>query len=366
MDKIYKNFITKYRISWIIYKEKIYMKRLPELLRYAIFFILLFGLFLSGCAPVNTASTTATQPRVDNVSLQLQWVTQAQFAGYYVALEKGWYKDEGINLTIIPGAPDVVAIDLVVSGHRDFATALLADLTLAVQSKKPIISLAQIQQKNGLLLVSKKDSGIATPVDFAGKRVGVWMGGWEAQFWALMAQSGLNRNDFTLVAQGFSMDPFVKGELDVSSAMVYNEYQTLLEQGIPSADVNVFDYAEYGLGFPGDTLFTTQQMVEKNPDLCARFVKASLKGWQYAINHPEEAVEIVLKYDGTGYQKRPHQLAMMKEIAGLVRIGDQPIGKTDEAAVQRTIDTLYKYGVLSATLNAKEVFTNQFWVAVTP
>lgn len=338
------------------------MSKSQKQFRFLVSLIFVFLFFLTACSPASTP--TPTQPPVDNVSLQLQWVTQAQFAGYYVALDKGWYKDEGINLTIVPGAPDVLAIDLVVSGNRDFATTLLADLTLAVQSKKPVVSLAQIQQKNGLLLVTRKDSGIASPKDFAGKRVGVWMGSWEAQFWALMAQSGLSRNDFKLVAQGFSMDPFLKQELDVASAMIYNEYQSVLETGIPSSDLNIIDYADYGLGFPGDTLLTSQQMVAQKPDLCARFVKASLRGWQYAIIHPEEAADIVLKYDTSGVQKRPHQLAMMQEIAKLVQVGDQPLGKTDEAAVQRTIDTLFKYGVLSSSINAKDVFTNQFWVAI--
>ena len=323
---------------------------------------IVLSFLLSACVPTETA--TPTQPTVDNVSLQLQWVTQAQFAGYYVAQDKGWYKEEGIDLTIVPGAPDVLPIDLVVSGNRDFATSLLADLTLAVQSNKPVVSLAQIQQKNGLLLVSRKDSGIASPQDFKGKRVGVWMGGWEAQFWALMAQSSIAKTDFKLVAQGFSMDPFLKKELDVASAMIYNEYQTVIESGIPASDLNVFDYADYGLGFPGDTLLTSRQMVEQKPDLCARFVKASLRGWQYAINHPEEAVDIVMKYDAAGTLTRPHQIAMMQEIAKLVQVGNQPLGKTDEAAVQRTIDNLSKYGVLSNNINAKDVFTNQFWVAV--
>lgn len=338
------------------------MSKSQKQFRFLVSLIFVFLFFLTACSPTITA--TPTQPPVDNVSLQLQWVTQAQFAGYYVALDKGWYKDEGINLTIVPGAPDVFAIDLVVSGNRDFGTSLLADLTLAVQSKKPVVSLAQIQQKNGLLLVTRKDSGIASPKDFAGKRVGVWMGSWEAQFWALMAQSGLSRNDFKLVAQGFSMDPFLKQELDVASAMVYNEYQTVIEKGIPAYAMNVIDYADYGLGFPGDTLLTSRQMVEQKPDLCARMVKASLRGWQYAVNHPEEAVEIVLKYDTSGVQTRPHQFAMMQEIAKLVQVGNQPLGKTDEAAVQRTIDNLFKYGVLSSSINAQDVFTDQFWVAV--
>ncbi len=146
------------------------MRRLKNIQQNIVLLVLMALAVLSACAP---EVAIPTEPPIDHVSMQLQWVTQAQFAGYYVALDKGWYKEAGIDLTIIPGAPDISAIDLVVSGHREFGTALLADLTLAVESKKPVISLAQIQQKNGLLLVSRKESGISSPEDFEEQRVGV-------------------------------------------------------------------------------------------------------------------------------------------------------------------------------------------------
>lgn len=308
-----------------------------------------------------SAPSSPTARPLDKVSLQLQWVTQAQFAGYYVALDKGWYTEEGIDLKIVPGAPDVVPIELVLSGTRDFGTSLLADLAVAVQAQKGVVSLAQIQQKNGLMLVTKKSAGIEKPQDFVGKRVGVWLGGWEAQFWALMAQAGVDKTQFELVAQGYSMEPFLNGELDVASAMIYNEYYAVLESGVKADDLNLIDYADYGLGFPGDTLFTSRSMMDKNPDLCARMVRASLRGWKYAVENPEEAVDIVLKYDDTGMQTREHQLSMMNEIAKLVQVGDQPLGKTEEAAVRVTIEALLKYGILAGSVNPGDVFTNQFW-----
>ncbi len=332
--------------------------------------ILVIAMLLAilGLGACTGATPTPTPRPLDKVSLQLQWVTQAQFAGYYVALDKGWYSEEGIDLTIVPGAPDVIPVELVVSGTRDFATSLLADLTVAVQANKPVISIAQIQQKNGLLLVARKDSDIERPQDFVGKRVGVWLGGWEAQFWALMAEAGVERDQFQLVSQGYSMDPFLKGELDVASAMIYNEYYVVLESGVKPEELNIIDYADYGLGFPGDTLFTTRRMVEENPDLCMRMVRASLRGWKYAIDNPQEAVDIVLKYDETGMQTREHQLSMMEEIAKLVLVqgtsGDQPIGKTNEAAVRLTIDSLLKYGILAGPVNAGDVYTDQFWVDI--
>ncbi|MCL4528947.1 MAG: ABC transporter substrate-binding protein [Chloroflexi bacterium] len=306
-----------------------------------------------------SGQSVPAQPKLTPVTLQLQWVTQAQFAGYYVALDKGWYKDEGIDLTIIPGGPDVSPLDLVASGTRDFGTSLLADLAVAVQGNKPVIGIAQIQQKNGLLLIAKKSSGILSPADLKGKKVGVWLGSWEAQFDALTAKEGISKNDFTLVQQGYSMTPFIKGDLDVASAMSYNEYYSVLESGIAPEDINIIDYANYGLDFPGDVLFTSKTTVDQNPDLCTRMVRASLKGWQYAIAHPSEAVDIVLRYDKTGEQTRQHQLSMMTEIAKLVQ-GPQ-LGRSDDAALQRTIDTLLQFGILKGAVQPADVMTNKFW-----
>ena len=328
---------------------------------------LLLGLVLCialllACGP----EPTPTEPPVEAVSLQLQWVTQAQFAGYYVALDKGWYREEGIDLTINPGGPDLVPLDLVTAGTHDFGTVLLADLIVAVQDGKPLVSIAQIQQSNGLLLLAHKSSGIEGPADFVGKRVGVWLGGWEAQFDALMAREGLTAGDFELVSQGFSMDPFLAGSLDVASAMIYNEYHVVLESGVRAESLNIIDYANYGLDFPGDTLFTSRRLAQENPDLCARMVRASLRGWEYAVQHPEEAVDIVLKYDQSGIQTESHQLSMMEEIAKLVSLPLRPIGFTDRDDVRRTIDTLLSYGVLSQAVQPDDVFTNEFWEQARP
>ncbi len=332
--------------------------RISKALPILVLLSLVAGL-LAGCQGENTA-----QAIPDKVTLQLQWVTQAQFAGYYVALDKGWYLEENIELAIIPGGPDLVPVDLVMSGTRDFGTGLLADLAMAIEVGKPVISIAQVQQNNGLMLVVHKDSGIAGPADFAGKRVGVWLGSWEAQFDAMIAQAGLSLNDFELVAQGYSMDPFLNRELDVASAMVYNEYQSILESGVSANDLTIIDYANYGLSFPGDTLFTSRTIAEQNPSLCVRMLRATLRGWQYAVEDPEEAAEIVLKYDQSGTQTRGHQVAMMKEIARLVSVSGIEMGYTDPASVQLMVDTLVQYGVLNQAVDINQVFTNQFWEQV--
>jgi NitT/TauT family transport system substrate-binding protein len=329
-------------------------------------FLRLFALTF-GCLSMTACSVWSqapTPPPVEPVSLQLHWVTQAQFAGYYVALDKGWYREEGIDLTIHPGGPDLAPVDLVASGMHTFGISLLADLSVAIQQGHPVVSIGQIQQANGLLLIARKSSGIREPKDFVGKRIGIWLGNWETQFNALVAQEGIAPNDFELVSQGWSMDPFLEGELDVASAMTYNEYHVVLESGMTPDEITIIDYADYGLDFPGDALFTSRQMVEDNPDLCARMLRASLRGWQYAIEHPEEAVDIVLKYDETGVQTRDHQLSMMNEIAKLVYVSVRPLGYTDRSDVARMLDTLMHYQVLSGPVQPEDIYTNEFWEQV--
>lgn len=316
----------------------------------------LFSLLLFACSPNEEVHAPEPSKALTPARLQLQWVTQAQFAGYYVALDKGWYRDEGIELTIKPGGPDTIPVDLVSAGTSDFGTALLIDLAVDIGNGKPVISIGQIQQANGLLLIAKKDSGIKQPKDFLGKRIGVWMGSWEAQFNALLAKEGLNANDVNLIAQGWSMKPFLRGELDVASAMIYNEYHIVLESGIKPEDLNIIDYAHYGLDFPGDVLFTSHQVLKKNPSLCRGMLRASLKGWQYAMEHPEEAVDIILKFDKSGIQTKQHQLSMIKEITKLVQVTGRGLGYIDEVTIKRMIDLLVHYKLMKTSIAYRDIF----------
>lgn len=310
-----------------------------------IIFIIAPGLAGSGCRSRQ------------KVSLQLQWITQAQFAGYYVALDKGWYADYGIDMTIKQGGPDSSPVDLVSSGKSDFGTGLLSDLCVAVEAGKPVISIAQIQQKNGMILITKKSSGIKEPQDLIGKRVGIWLGSWDAQFKALMANEGINLDSINIISQGPSMEPFLNGEIDVASAMTYAEYQL---ESVQANELNIIDYADYGLGFPGDVLFAASRTVKQNPTLCTHMVQASLKGWQYAIEHPEEATDIVMKYAENGELNRNAQSSMMNQISKLVKTAGRDIGFTDRTTVKQVIYIL-RQNVLKSPLQPEDVFTNYFW-----
>ena len=254
----------------------------------------------------------------------------------------------------------MVPVDLVAAGTLDFGTTLLSDLTVAIQKGKPAISIAQIQQANGLRLVSKKTSGIETPDDFIGKSVGVWLGGWEAQFNALMAQHKIHQDQLKVVSQGWSMTPFIEGQLDVASAMIYNEYNMVVAAGLKPDELKLIDYADYGLDFPGDVLFTSVEKLKKDPDLCQRMVNASLRGWQHALDFPEQAVDIVLKYDKAKVQTLGHQLKMMTEIGKLIRGNGSRIGSTDPERVKKMVDLLHEYNIMTTTVALDKIYTSQF------
>ncbi len=319
--------------------------------------IITCAVFLTGCIFNPSPPVIGLQ----SVTLQLQWIPQAQFAGYYVALDKGWYRQEGLNLIIKPGGPEISTTEEVAAGNAEFGTTFLTDLTVSISKGRPVISIAQIQQMNGLLLLTKKSSDIRRPRDFVGKRIGIWGSSWEAQLNALLARENISREDVQIVPQGFDMEPFLKGDLDVASAMVYNEYHQVLESGMKLQDLNIIDYVLYGLGFPGDVLFTNRRLVQENPDLCLKMLRASLHGWQYAVDNPKEAVDIVLKYDKSGQATRSHQLSMMREVSRLVKVSWRSMGYTDPTAIQQMMDILLRYKVLTVQFQSGAIYTNQFW-----
>lgn len=323
---------------------------------------LLMVFFFTACAGSEKSDTKKEdQTKLTPVSLQLQWMTQAQFAGYYVALDKGWYKEEGLDMTIYPGGPDIVAVDLVTSGTRDFGTTLLADLVVSISRNKPAVSIAQIQQNNGLRLICKKDSGIRGPSDFIGKKIGVWLGGWEVQFNALLVKSGISHENVEEVSQGFSMRPFLDGRIDVASAMIYNEYNMVIAAGIKPEEIHIIDYADYGLDFPGDVIFTSKKMMKQYPELCLKIIRASMRGWKYALENIDEAVEIVLKHDSSLIAKRDHQTKMMLEIKALIMGGeDTELGKMSPEAYEKMIKLLEQYNMIGSPLASGDVYNSEF------
>jgi NitT/TauT family transport system substrate-binding protein len=309
-----------------------------------------------------TTAAAASGP-ADKVRLQLKWVPQAQFAGYYVALERGYYKDENLDVTLLPGGPDIVSEQQVANGQAEFGVDWVASFLAFRDRGLPITIVSQVYQSSGLLLVSKKTANIVKPEDLKGKKVGVWYGGNEFEFLALMDKLGFNPDrDLTVIKQGFTMDPFLAGQMDAASAMTYNEYQVVLESGVKAEDLNVIRYTDEGVGMLQDNLFTSEEYLQSNRDIVTRFVRASMKGWQDAVTDQKFAVDTIMKYAEKGSTTVEHQTAMMSEVAKLVvpeGWSKEKIGLMDEARFKTTADIALKFKVITQPADPAKSYTNE-------
>ena len=283
----------------------------------------------------------------DDVTLQLKWVTQAQFAGYYVAAAKGYYTDENLNVTIKPGGPDIAPGQVIAGGGADVVIDWMPSALAAREQGLPLVNIAQPFKHSGLMLTCLKESGVATPADFADKTLGVWFYGNEYPFLSWMSQLGLKTDGsaggVTVLKQGFNVDPLLQKQAACISTMTYNEYHQVLEAGVSPDDLVTFKYEDQGVATLEDGLYVLEDNL-KDPafeDKMVRFVRASMKGWKYAEANPDEAAGIVLEADETGAQTEGHQKTMMAEVAKLTAGSN---GALDEADYKRTVATLLAGG----------------------
>ncbi|KJZ32931.1 nitrate ABC transporter substrate-binding protein [Paracoccus sp. S4493] len=283
-----------------------------------------------------------------DLTLQLKWVTQAQFAGYYVAQEKGFYEEEGVNLTILPGGPDIAPTQVLAGGGADVIVEWMPAALAAREKGLPMVNIAQPFKASGMMLTCLKESGISDPAtDFAGKTLGVWFAGNEYPFLSWMNTLGLSTEGgpegVTVLKQGFNVDPLLQKQAACISTMTYNEYWQVIDAGIAENDLVTFKYEDQGVATLEDGLYVLEETLEdseKVTDLVG-FVRASMRGWQYAAENPEEAAQIVLDNDETGAQTLEHQTRMMTEIAKLLEGSDGTLAKAD---YQRTVDILLSGG----------------------
>jgi NitT/TauT family transport system substrate-binding protein len=283
----------------------------------------------------------------DAVTLQLKWVTQAQFAGYYVAKEKGFYTDENLDVTIKPGGPDIAPEQVIAGGGADVIVTWMAAGLAARDKGVGLVNIAQPFKKAGMQLVCPKDGPVKTEADFKGHTLGVWFFGNEYPFYAWMNKLGLSTeggpNGVTVLKQSFDVQPLIQKQADCISVMTYNEYWQLMDAGYKPEDLIVFNYTAMGNDLLEDGLYVLEDKL-KDPafaDKMVRFVRASMKGWKYASEHPDEAGEIVVENGG---QDENHQKRMMGEVAKLI---DNADGKLIEAAYERTAKALVDQKIIS-------------------
>jgi len=283
----------------------------------------------------------------DEVRLQLQWVTQAQFAGYYVALENGYYEDEGLDVTILPGGPDIAPPQVLAGGGADAMLNWMPSALAARENGLPVVNIAQPFKTSGLMLTCWKDTGITGPQDFRGRTIGVWFFGNEYPFLSWMSQEGIptegGEDGVTVLKQGFNVDPLLQRQADCISTMTYNEYWQVIDAGVSPDELVTFKYEEQGVATLEDGIYVLEENLEDPAfaDKMVRFVRASMAGWKWAEENPEEAAMIVLDYDETGAQTEEHQVRMMGEIAKLTAGSN---GALDAADFDRTVATLLAGG----------------------
>jgi NitT/TauT family transport system substrate-binding protein len=322
------------------------------------------------CLSLALAGVMGSAHAADKFTVQLKWLPQAQFAGYYVAQAKGFYKDAGLDVTIKPGGPDIAPPQVLAASGADLAVDWMPSALAAREAGAPLVNVSQVFNRSGMMLTCKKSSGVATPKDFKGKTLGVWFGGNEYPFLAWMAILGYKTDganpDVKVLKQGFNVDPLLQNQAACISTMIYNEYWQIIDAGVKPDQLVTFFYEDQGVAMLEDGLYALGPKL-KDPafvDKAARFVKASLKGWEYAIKNQDEAVKIVLAADTSGGSTAAVQKRQLENVAKLITTAGTPkMGQLDPAAYKRTVKVLLSGG--SAPVIKKDpgpdAVTNVVW-----
>jgi NitT/TauT family transport system substrate-binding protein len=286
----------------------------------------------------------------EKFAIQLKWFTQAQFAGYYVALAKGYYSDVGLDVQIKAGGPDN-SPPQILAGHGADVMVDWMPSALAVREKGELaVNVAQIFQRSGLMTVCRRDTGITSPAQFKGKTMATWFSGNEYPFLAWMQRLGFSTSgttpDIKVLKQGYTIDPLLQHQAACIAGMSYNETYQIPKAGLTDKDVIWFSYQDAGVATLEDGLYALQSTIDdpKGADRLARFVAASIKGWKYAVEHQPEAVDIVLASDTSGNLTKDYQIHMMREVAKLVEPAPEGLGYLNPADYQRTVDVLLTGG----------------------
>ena len=318
---------------------------------------------LAACAltnPVGAGAETLTK-----ASLRLKWLPQAQFAGFYVALAKGYYKAEGIDLTINPGGPNLLPENLVATGADTFALSGGTDSVFAARDKGlPIVCIGVAHQITPFLFVTRKDGPVKTLQDFKGKTVTTWFTGANHVLTGMLAKEGIKADELKIQPQQVSVTPFVDGSVDVITATYYNEFYTI-QSRMPKDSLRTFVAEDYGITFPRDTLIVSESIAKEKPDLVKGFLRASIKGWKDAFADPNGAVDTVMAVAPT--LDRAQQEFMLTEVKRLMLAGkvlQNGLFWIDPDAIKTAHDFFLKYGVISKPLDLATAYDASFLESV--
>jgi NitT/TauT family transport system substrate-binding protein len=311
---------------------------------------------------LGSAVAASRQATLTNVTLQLKWVPQAQFAGYYAAVKQGFYVKEGLNVTLKNGGPDIIPEQVVASGQAQFGVDWVPSLLAARDKGTNLVNIAQVFARSGMTQLTWKSSGINTIAKMQGKKVANWLGGNQWELFAALQKDGINPNnpkDVTIVQQPFDMNLFLQHKVDSASAMTYNELAQVLESGVKMSQLNVIKMQNVGTGMLEDGLFSTQSYTSNpaNSKTIVAFIKGSLEGWIYCRDHMAACVQDTLDYGPT--LPKGHQTWMMNEINKLIWPNTAGIGVMDKSAYQRTATISKQFKVIAKAPTAG-AYTTKF------
>jgi len=307
-----------------------------------------------------TASPVFAQT-MEKASLRLKWLTQAQFAGFYVALEKGYYKEEGIDLTINPGGPNLLTENLVATGGDTFGLSGGTDSVFAARDKGlPIVCIGVSHQVTPFVFVAHKDGPIKSVADFKGKTVNTWFTGANHVLSAMLSKVGVSPSDVTIQPQQVSVTPFVDKQIDVVTATRYNELY-VINQRVGADKLQLFVPEDSGVSFPRDTLIVSEKTAKEKPELVEKFLRASVKGWKEAFANEKDAIDVIMKIAPT--LDRAQQEFMLAEVKKLMVAGkaaENGIFTIDKQAVGSANDLLAQYKVISKPVDLDAAFNSSF------
>jgi NitT/TauT family transport system substrate-binding protein len=320
-------------------------------------------------APASQAPASEAPAALTPVRLQLQWVPQAQFAGYFAAKEQGYFEAAGLDVTLVAGGPDVIPQQAGSAADGPEFTISWVPKVLEAREGNPasdLVNIAQIFQRSGTLSVSWKDSNITSPADFKGKKVGVWDFGNEFEVTAAGKKAGLEAGtDYEKVIQPFDMTLLLSKQIDVAEAMIYNEYAQMLEATNPetgelyqATDLNVINYNDEGTAMLQDALFARASWLAEagNEEVATNFLKASFQGWIYCRDNPDDCIQYTVNAGST--LGAGHQAWMMNEINPLIWPAPNGIGMMDPALWQQTVDVSLGAGIIKAAPPAEAYRTD--------
>jgi len=300
-------------------------------------------------AAAGTASAAPQGAKLTKITLQLKWVPQAQFAGYYAASLKGFYKAAGLDVTLKNGGPDIIPEQVVASGQAQFGVDWLPSLLAARDKGTQLVNVAQVFARSGMTQLTWKSSGITTIAGMKGKKVANWLGGNQYELFAALTKAGMNpekNQGVTIVQQPFDMNLFLKHQVDSASAMTYNELAQVLETGVKLSQINVIKMQNVGTGMLEDGLFSTASWLKSaaNQAIAVKFIAASLAGWIYCRDNQAECVQMTLKEGPT--LPKGHQTWMMNQINELIWPNASGIGIMNTADYNRTAQISQQFGVI--------------------